>query len=177
MFHQHSYRVAYTILNRNESEVLHVIRLATQADFTAIDQLILKKAEEFQAKGKSQWAKYLEPSRSEFVRHDLINGTVYIYEEDETVVGSVSLIPPTSWDDDLWTESGDAVFLHRLVTDSRMRGKQIGEQLMRHALRETTGLIRLDCVADNLFLNTFYSRFGFTYVGEKNGFSLFEYEA
>lgn len=151
-----------------------MIRLATPADFSAIDRLILTKAEEFRASGKTQWAKYLEPSRSDFVRHDLTKGTVYVYEAKGRIVGSISLIPPTDWDDHLWEDPASAVYLHRLVTDSRMKGKRIGEQLIVHALGESSSLIRLDCVADNRFLNAYYPRFGFIYVGERDGFSLFE---
>lgn len=151
-----------------------MIRLATQADFSAIDRLILTKAREFQTAGKTQWMKYLEPSRSDFVHHDLAKGNVYVFEEGNQIVGSVSLIPPTSWDSNLWDEPSNAVYLHRLVTASHMKGKRIGEQLMRYSLKETKSMIRLDCVADNVFLNDYYPRFGFTYIGERHGFSLFE---
>lgn len=153
-----------------------MIRLATPADFRAIDSLILNKAKAFRAAGKTQWEKYLEPSRTEFVRHDVTNGTVYVYEENGTIFGSVSLIPPTSWDHNLWDDADAAVYLHRLVVDATMKGRGVGEQLMRHALNETDGTIRLDCVATNLFLNRYYPQFGFTYVGERDGFSLFTKE-
>ncbi|MFY9856876.1 MULTISPECIES: GNAT family N-acetyltransferase [unclassified Exiguobacterium] len=154
-----------------------MIRLATQADLSAIDQLILQKAQAFQAAGKTQWVKYLEPSRTDFVTHDVTNGTVYVYETNGTITGSVSLIPPTAWDENLWDDSRGAVYLHRLVVDDRMKGQQIGEQLMRHALAATSDRIRLDCVATNSFLNAYYPRFGFRYVGERDGFSLFETKA
>ncbi|WP_214787994.1 GNAT family N-acetyltransferase [Exiguobacterium sp. s21] len=154
-----------------------MIRLATQADLSAIDQLILTKAQSFRAAGKTQWQKYLEPSRTDFVTHDVTNGTVYVYEANGDIAGSVSLIPPTSWDENLWDDPDAAVYLHRLVVDDRMKGRQVGEQLMRHALAATSNRIRLDCVATNHFLNAYYPRFGFNYVGERDGFSLFEKEA
>lgn len=150
-----------------------MIRLATVADVPSIDALILTKATAFKLAGKTQWQKYLEPSRTEFVTYDVTNGTVYVYEENDTIVGAVSLIPPTSWDENLWDDPDAAVYVHRLVVDSRHKGKQIGAQLMRQAMTESKR-IRLDCVATNSFLNEYYSRFGFNYVGERNGFSLFE---
>lgn len=154
-----------------------MIRLATQADLSAIDQLILTKAQSFRAAGKTQWQKYLEPSRTDFVTHDVTNGTVYVYEANGDIAGSVSLIPPTSWDENLWDDPDAAVYLHRLVVDDRMKGRQVGEQLMRYALAATSSRIRLDCVATNHFLNAYYPRFGFRYIGERDGFSLFEKEA
>lgn len=154
-----------------------MIRLATQADLLAIDQLILQKAQTFRAAGKTQWVKYLEPSRTDFVTHDVTNGIVYVYETDGEISGSVSLIPPTTWDENLWDDPEAAVYLHRLVVDDRMKGRQIGEQLMHHAITATAERIRLDCVATNQFLNSYYPRFGFHYVGERDGFSLFEKEA
>ncbi|MEW8967170.1 GNAT family N-acetyltransferase [Exiguobacterium alkaliphilum] len=153
-----------------------MIRLATRADLQAIDSLILNKAKAFRAAGKTQWEKYLDPSRTEFVRHDVTNGTVYVYEENGKIFGSVSLIPPTSWDHNLWDDAEVAVYVHRLVVDARMKGKRVGEQLMRHALTQTVGTIRLDCVATNAFLNRYYRQFGFAYVGERDGFSLFTKE-
>lgn len=154
-----------------------MLRFATMEDFSVVDQLILKKAKEFQAAGKSQWVKYLEPSRSDYVRHDLTNGTVFVYERNQQVVGAVSLIPPTDWDHNLWDDPDGAVYLHRLVTDSSAKGERIGERLMQHALANTASTIRLDCVADNAFLNNYYPRFGFRYIGKRNGFSLFEKQA
>lgn len=154
-----------------------MFRFATIDDFSAIDQLILKKAKEFQAAGKSQWVKYLEPSRSDYVRHDLTNGSVFVYERDAQVVGAVSLIPPTDWDVNLWDNPDGAVYLHRLVTDSSIKGERIGERLMEYALSHSPSTIRLDCVADNSFLNGYYPQFGFRYVGEREGFSLFEKQA
>ncbi|WP_396128707.1 GNAT family N-acetyltransferase [Exiguobacterium mexicanum] len=103
-----------------------------------MNQLILQKAQAFQAAGKTQWAKYLEPSRTDFVTHDVTNGTVYVYETNGAITGSVSLIPPTTWDENLWDDSRGAVYLHRLVVDDRMKGQQVGEQLMRHALAATS---------------------------------------
>ncbi|MGA9466657.1 MAG: GNAT family N-acetyltransferase [Exiguobacterium marinum] len=154
-----------------------MFRPATLRDFPAIDHLILKKAKEFQVAGKSQWVKYLEPSRSDYVRHDLTKGSVFVYERDAQVVGSVSLIPPTDWDHNLWEKPDDAVYLHRLVTDSSLKGERIGEKLMEYALSLSPSTIRLDCVADNTFLNGYYPQFGFRYIGERNGFSLFEKQA
>ncbi|OGX79514.1 GCN5 family acetyltransferase, partial [Exiguobacterium sp. SH31] len=104
------------------------------SDISPIDTLILTKAMEFKAAGKTQWQKYLEPSRTEIVTYDVTNGTVYVYEENDTVVGAVSLIPPTSWDENLWNDADTAVYVHRLVVDSRHKGKQIGSQLMRQAM-------------------------------------------
>lgn len=153
-----------------------MIRLATVADVPPIDTLILTKATEFKLAGKTQWQKYLEPSRTEFVTYDVTNGTVYVYEENDTIVGAVSLIPPTSWDENLWDDSDAAVYVHRLVVDSRHKGKQIGSQLMRQTMAGSKR-IRLDCVATNSFLNDYYLRFGFSYVGERDGFSLFEKQA
>ncbi|MEJ6528371.1 GNAT family N-acetyltransferase [Exiguobacterium sp. USCH10] len=154
-----------------------MFRFATFDDFSAIDQLIVKKAKEFQTAGKSQWVKYLEPSRSDYVRHDLMKGTVFVYERDHHVVGAVSLIPPTDWDHNLWDNPDGAVYLHRLVTDSSLKGERIGERLMQYALSHTASTVRLDCVADNTFLNGYYPQFGFRYIGERNGFSLFEKQA
>ncbi|WP_215143162.1 GNAT family N-acetyltransferase [Exiguobacterium qingdaonense] len=154
-----------------------MFRVATLDDFAAIDELIVKKAKEFQVAGKSQWVKYLEPSRSDYVRHDLTKGTVFVYERDHQVVGAVSLIPPTDWDHNLWDHPNDAVYLHRLVTDSSAKGERIGERLMQFALSHTTSTVRLDCVADNAFLNGYYLQFGFRYIRERDGFSLFEKQA
>ncbi|WP_070328229.1 GNAT family N-acetyltransferase [Exiguobacterium aurantiacum] len=153
-----------------------MIRLATVSDISPIDTLILTKAMEFKAAGKTQWQKYLEPSRTDTVTYDVTNGTVYVYEENDTIIGAVSLIPPTSWDENLWNDADTAVYVHRLVVDSRHKGKQIGSQLMRQAVAGSKR-IRLDCVATNGFLNDYYLRFGFSYVGERDGFSLFEKQA
>lgn len=90
---------------------------------------------------------------------------------------------PSAWDKDLWNlteeEPNQSVYLHRLAINRDFSKHQLGSELL-HWCQEGIRFpgidkIRLDCIADNLFLNRFYQENGFTYVGEKGGYSLYEY--
>jgi ribosomal protein S18 acetylase RimI-like enzyme len=69
----------------------------------------------------------------------------------------------------MWGERQDnACYLHRLAVDMDHHNQQIGRKLL-HWMEDhivlSNGYLRLDCVAANPALNSFYQRAGFTFAG------------
>ena len=154
-----------------------MIRLATKRDAKHIADLIEQRAVALKQQGSDQWAEYLEQDLIDRVQTDITSGYVYVYEQDGTVLASIALLPADDWDYSLWEDGERGQYIHRIVVSERLKGRGVGQQLMEHVLREadTQEPVRLDCVADNDFLNSYYRRFGFVFVDSRDGYNTFEY--
>lgn len=154
-----------------------MIRLATKRDANNIANLIEQRAVALNEQGSDQWTEYLEQDLVERVRTDITEGSVYVFEDDQQILASIALLPPDDWDDNLWDDSERGQYIHRIVVSEKLKGRGVGQQLMEHVLEEADEdePIRLDCVADNEFLNSYYPRFGFVFVDSRNGYNTFEY--
>ena len=154
-----------------------MIRLATKRDVNSIANLIEQRAVALNKQGSDQWIEYLEQDLVERVRTDILEGSVYVYEHENDVLASIALLPPDEWDHNLWDDGERGQYIHRIVVSEKLKGRGVGQQLMQHVLNEADGEepIRLDCVAHNDFLNSYYPRFGFVFVDSRNGYNTFEY--
>ncbi|MCT4783263.1 MULTISPECIES: GNAT family N-acetyltransferase [Exiguobacterium] len=155
-----------------------MIRLATKRDALAIANLIEQRAVALNEQGSDQWTEYLEQDLLKRVETDIASGDVYVYEQADAILASIALLPPDEWDHALWKDGERGQYIHRIVVSEQLKGQGVGQQLMEHVLEEANGEhpIRLDCVADNAFLNEYYPQFGFVYVGTHNGYNTFEYK-
>ncbi|MGA9466786.1 MAG: GNAT family N-acetyltransferase [Exiguobacterium marinum] len=154
-----------------------MIRLATKRDAKSIANLIEQRAVALNEQGSDQWTEYLEQDLVERVLTDITEGSVYVFEDNQQILASIALLPPDEWDDNLWDDSEYGQYIHRIVVSEKLKGRGVGQQLMEHVLHsaDEDEPIRLDCVADNEFLNSYYPRFGFVYVDSRNGYNTFEY--
>lgn len=154
-----------------------MIRLATKRDAKLIANLIEQRAVALNEMGSDQWTEYLEQDLLARVTTDLETGSVYVYEQHGSVLASIALLPPDEWDYQLWEDGERGQYIHRIVVSEQLKGRGVGRQLMEHVLQVAEGNepIRLDCVADNEFLNEYYPRFGFVFVDTRNGYNTFEY--
>lgn len=147
--------------------------------------LLVNTAKWFKANGSSQWNGLLEGIDSHRTEEAVARGDVFIATMNETIAGMVMLLKePSAWDKNLWDlsddEQNEAVYLHRLAINRDFANHQLGSALLtwcQQSIRfPEIQKIRLDCIADNPFLNRFYQTNGFVYVGEKDGYSLYEYK-
>lgn len=154
-----------------------MIRLATKRDSERIANLIEQRAVALSEQGSDQWTEYLEQDLLARVRTDIATGDVYVYEQDEDILASIALLPADDWDHNLWDDGEHGQYIHRIVVSERLKGQGVGQRLMQHVLGQAKAdePIRLDCVADNAFLNSYYPSFGFKQIDSRNGYNTFEY--
>ncbi len=155
---------------------------ASEKDTEAILALLIDRAKWFQENGSMQWHGLLEGVDSHRTRDKIEEGKVFIYRDNDQIAGMVMLLPdPSEWDEMLWQDQPiveDAIYLHRIAVNRSYANGGLGKKILKWACGsvhfEGKSRIRLDCVADNQFLNAYYKTAGFTYLGEKDGYSLFE---
>lgn len=160
-----------------------IMKQATQSDTKEILTLLVDTAKWFKEKGSSQWEGLLQGIDSHRTTEAIQRGDVFVCKKGKDIAGMVMLLQsPSEWDIGLWGDSAvqqnDSLYLHRLAINRKYADHQLGREILtwcQQSIRFENRLrIRLDCVAENAFLNQFYRSAGYTYLGEKDGYSLFE---
>lgn len=141
-------------------------------DTEAVMQLLVQTAEWLRSKGSKQWNGLLHGEDSHQTQEAVKRGEVYLFMQGSMLAGMVMLMQQESaWDRGLWGEEGheSSVYLHRLNINREAAGKGLGEAIVRWA---DAGIhfpgkdrIRLDCIASNEKLNSFYLRCGYEFKG------------
>ncbi|WP_282936553.1 GNAT family N-acetyltransferase [Paenibacillus sp. RC67] len=156
---------------------------ARPEDTEAIMALLLEIAEWLRSKGSSQWKGLLEGHDSHDTAGAIRRGDVFICKFEEDVAGTVLLLREQSdWDNKLWGSNAhhedQAIYLHRLAVKRKYANTGLGQAILQwcdSGIRfDEKKIVRLDCIANSLLLNNFYSQNGYAYKGEKDGFSLYE---
>lgn len=152
-------------------------------DAQDIMDILLGIARWLHSKGSNQWAGLLEGEDSHDMLGSISRGEVFVFKENGFCVGTVILKKRASqWDEDLWGENdeqlGSAVYLHRLAVSRDYTGKGLGGEILHWVENgiqfKGKNRIRLDCIANNEILNSYYPRYGYSFMGEVKGFSKYE---
>lgn len=172
-----------TILNNRVKSGL-IMQQAEAKDTVAIISLLRETAKWFQAKGSTQWNGLLGGVDTHDTKSVIVGGEVFICMNHDELVGLVILLKqPSLWDQNLWQltkdDRNEAVYLHRLAINRKYEHQNIGEAILNWCKYEVDfegkKKLRLDCIADNPFLNNFYRKAGFNYIKENNGYALYEF--
>lgn len=135
-------------------------------------ELLQKAAIRLKEKGLTQWTYWLNPPEEKlaWVAAGVKNSEFYFIENhDNTRVGMFRL----STSDELYWGANtlEARYLHSLVVDPQFAGSGVGDWAINYAenkcLDEGVSRLRLDCVASNAALCTYYENRGFIKVGSK----------
>lgn len=93
-------------------------------------------------------------------------GTLYVLKESSRIIGAAILLQS----DDRWSDKADvpAYYVHNLVTEPTIKGagKTMLAEIEKLAVRQKKHFLRLDCAADNDFLNRYYDSMGFALSGQ-----------
>ncbi|MGW7426397.1 GNAT family N-acetyltransferase [Streptomyces sp. NPDC054813] len=145
-------------------------RLATDADLASIVRLRDDAARWMLAQGVTgQW----QPGELDegHFRQVMTSGEVWVAEAAERLVGAWEL-----WwaDEDAWGPQPPlAGYVHRLMVDRTSAAPGTGQLLLQAAERRVAAagraLVRLDCLAGNARLNSYYLNAGYQVVGHKAG--------
>lgn len=145
-------------------------RLAGDADLATLVRLRDDAARWMLARGVTgQW----QPGQldEDHFRRAMASGEVWLAEAGGRVAGAWELW----WDDeDAWgPQPPVAGYVHRLMVDRGSARPGTGRRLLQAAERRTAtagrALVRLDCLASNERLNTYYLNAGYRVVGHKAG--------
>lgn len=147
-------------------------RPAEEEDIDAVFELYEKRIAWMNEKGIRQWnvTDYLSVYPKPCYRTQQRLGNLYVMCS-EVVVGAVVLLRS----DDQWNNVSDTdvLYVHNFVTDPKEKGagKIMISESEKMCAAQGRRFIRLDCAADNIFLNNYYVSLGYELVGTcRDGF-------
>lgn len=144
------------------------VRLAQLDDYKTVLETMMGTAKWLNKKGSSQWNDLLSGKDVHNTERAIQNNEVYLAELEGELVGMFVLWANQSeWDRTLWGEedTNTIYYLHRVTLTQSAHGKSLGIRLVEAALEVAVNnhkyKVRLDCIADNRYLNEFYKSAGF----------------
>lgn len=145
---------------------------AVPDDIPQVTELLVGVAKWLQSRGSTQWQGLLYGDDSHQTAEAIRRGNVFLFKNGGEVAGMVMLLrEPSEWDRELWGDEGheSSIYLHRLAINRAYSGQGLGEAILGWA---ESGIrfpgkerIRLDCIASNPVLNSFYRKMGYAYAG------------
>ena len=134
------------------------LRLATPDDAAVVLSILDEAAAWLTSRGIPQWPGQF---RVDWILPDIESGATWLAMVDGSPVATVTL----GWSDPLWPEDGRAGYVHRLARRRDAQG--LGDCLLgwvdEQVRTRKRNLVRLDCVASNRALRTYYEDRGFSH--------------
>ncbi len=146
------------------------MRLATENDSSKLLRLYSESLAYAQMVGKIDWPC---PISQSFIYDLLESKNLFCFEVDGTIVAAVKLSRRP--DERIWSDQESALYIARLATAEVVRGTSFFRSHMLPAIIDNAGpntKLRLNCLADNEPLKTFYRRLGFIPLADVTFYSL-----
>lgn len=146
-----------------------MICLAQMNDLEEIDKLAVLVIEDMEIANIPQWKLNYPRSKHYFV--DITNDALYIYKENDVILGVMTILPEndppygtiTGW------QSDKSIVLHRVLVHPEARKKGIAQKLLDHAImlakRDEYESIKIDTHLENFKMRHFLFKNGFKEIG------------
>lgn len=151
-----------------------MIHQAKPKDTPYIKAMLQQAAQWLQTKGSKQWSGILKGEDRHNTSEAIERGEVFLGTVGNQTAGMFVLWSRQSeWDEMFWEKdpSEAYLYLHRLTVQRSFSGQGISKQLLveakAYAKKKGFAAIRLDCVADNAYLNRLYQDADFICIGKK----------
>lgn len=150
-----------------------MIRLANLNDLQSIMEIVTDAVKLLKDNKVNQWQNGYP--NIEVITKDINSKNLYVYCDNEKVVGFayISSEEETSYEviyNGSWLQKGKYIVVHRIAVKKEYLNKKIAWKLLTEAVNIARSnkirSIRVDTHRDNLIMNNFLKKFGFTKCGE-----------
>ncbi|TXK84950.1 GNAT family N-acetyltransferase [Paenibacillus sp. N3.4] len=161
----------------------YTVSVAKKEEADEIMSLLLDTAKWLQSKGSQQWGELLKGHDSHNTVGSIQKEEVFVCKHYNEILGVVILKrQPSTWDYQLWGSKAyvddEAIYLHRLTISRKRANSGLGSALLNWCDSAISfrnkKVIRLDCIASNPQLFSFYESNRYQYMGQEGDFKLFE---
>ena len=146
-----------------------MIVLAQLKDLEEIDSLAVKVIEDMKLSGIPQWT--LEYPRAKHYLKDVIEDALYIYRENDRIIGAMTILPENDPPYQLingWLKN-HSIVIHRVIIDPNYRNKGIAQKLLDYAVElakiEGFSSIKIDTHLENYKMRNFLAKNNFQEIG------------
>lgn len=155
------------------------LKIATNEDSSKVINMLKQIAQWMKENNINQWRFLLEGGDDEEITQAIDNQETYIVLNGNEIVATFTLLSKQSeWDIHIWGEdsTSNALYLHRLAIIPSYMDKGLGKRILGwiedNAIEKE--YLRLDCVAENAKLNSFYKKNEFELVDITDGHSKYQ---
>ncbi len=154
-----------------------ILRKATTEDFPSVLAFYEDVTERTPCIGiHARWSKGKHPT-PEGLRAFIGEGSLYLYEEGDVIVGAMVVTPyqgedyhAITWRQDVADDQ--VAVIHMLAVNPDRQGEGIGAEMVRSAIRmaqeSEKKSVRLDALSSNRPAHRIYERLGFEYRGKQH---------
>lgn len=143
---------------------------ATKTDLKTILTLLKKASIALENKNIHQWKYWQNPPKDKvkWLEDGILNNEFFFVHQQSQLIGMFRLL----FNDELyWGKQKEiAGYIHSLVIKTEFKGQQFGSKIVfaieKQLKLKGIQLVRLDCVANNHRLCSYYEKIGFEKVGE-----------
>ena len=112
----------------------------------------------------------------EEIKEDLSEGTLYVLEEDQKLIGAISIVPKNELNHlDCWTIKENVREFARVVIrpDHQEKGLSVHlvEEIIKELKKQNTEAIHIAVAKENIPAQRLYKKMGFTFCGEAELYS------
>ena len=143
---------------------------ANETMLDSIYNIFEKRIEWMDNVGIKQWnvTNYIETFNKNYLKQQILENNLYVMinNDKNKIVGAIVLHEKDNkWEDN---EEHSTYYLHNLVTD--VQEKRVGIEILNAvdelARKNNKEKLRLDCAENNEFLNSYYKKAGYFFVGK-----------
>ena len=106
------------------------------------------------------------------INEDFKTSNLFVYVDNDTIVGAISIVPINEMDDFLeWEIKDNVCEIARIVIKRLYQGQGLAEKMVKEIFKHCSNrgytAIHLSCQCDNIPANKTYQKLGFKKVGKK----------
>jgi GNAT superfamily N-acetyltransferase len=142
---------------------------AQSEDLNRYLELLEEVAGWLDSQGITQWRPGVFRQSADFYAQSIDRGEVQLAFCGDRLAGTLRLLlrEPIVWPE---IAEDDGVYVYNLAVDRQWAGQRLGRRLLEWVDHRARSLgrtrVRLDCMADNAFLRSYYTQAGFNDRGE-----------
>ncbi|SPF54158.1 Acetyltransferase, GNAT family [Candidatus Desulfosporosinus infrequens] len=147
-----------------------MIRKAVSADIKEIMDIIRVTIIEMHSNYNQQWDETY-PQEKDFIR-DISCGDLYVLERDGKLIAfvCVNTVEPSEYKGLCWSQSKEAMVIHRMSVDPEYRRKGVAKELMIFAEDlakiKSNRYLKTDTYSTNDKMNALFIKCGYNFIGE-----------
>jgi ribosomal protein S18 acetylase RimI-like enzyme len=157
------------MVSLNTQAGLLTIARARAADYDSVMAILREAADWISACGNPPWNHWYMDAGERILRDRIAHHEVFLARRDGIPVGTVTI----QWNDaETWGErglDGSAGYIHAIAIARSVGGMRVGERLLEWAVETIEGrgrhFVRLDTIAANAVLCSYYEQRGFRSLG------------
>lgn len=160
-------------------DLRELIREAVFDDLEVIASLAKVVRSDMVSKGLNQWVGDY-PNIDNF-RSDLEKGGLFVFIEEEKIVGSCSILKENdiAYKEVVWNGK-NALVIHRILIDPRYQGKGFGKEMINFAFKKTVNegydSLKIDTHPDNIKMQKMLKSLSFDFRGYLASINRLAYE-